>query len=187
MRQRLVLLIAAVALALAGIGTGVFVWRLTRPKPAPKVAVAPIEVKPAPTASPASHVSTIIDAPGDPALVRRTALKAPHEISFAAPVKLGGPSEETGAFYIEEPLAPASGGFLGKFAANGVASEALNVELALNASDAGADAGDDDDGGDLTPENVEAAPAPVANSQQLDAIVGGENGRPQIKQAILRP
>ncbi len=42
--------------------------------------------------------------------------------------------------------------------------------------------GDDDDGGDLTPENAEA-PAPLtgANSQQLDAIEGGENGRPQLK------
>src|SRR5947209_10437734 len=186
MRRRLVLLLAAVALALAGAGAAIFVWRMPRPKPTPKI-VAPIEVKPAPQAAPAPHVSTIIDAPGDPALVRRTALKAPREISFAAPVKLGGPSEETSAFYIEEPLTPASGGFLGKFAANGLASDALNVELALNASAESGEAGDDDDGGDLTPENVEAAPAPVANSQQLDVIAGGENGRPQIKQAILRP
>src|SRR5947209_4267178 len=96
MRWRLVLLLAAVALALAGAGAAVFVWRMPRPKPTPKI-VAPIEVKPAPQAAPASHVSTIIDAPGEP------------------------------------------------------------------------------------------APAPVANSQQLDVIAGGENGRPQIKQAILRP
>ena len=52
---------------------------------------------------------------------------------------------------------------------------------------AGADEDADDDGGDLTPENAAAAPLTGANSQQLDAVAGGDNGRPQLKEAILRP
>ena len=53
---------------------------------------------------------------------------------------------------------------------------------------AGEDVGDDDDGGDLTPDNVEAAPPLTgANTSKIDVIEGGENGRPQLKQTILRP
>ena len=40
----------------------------------------------------------------------------------------------------------------------------------------------------MTPENATpAAPLTGANTQQLDAVAGGENGRPEIKETFLRP
>ena len=181
------LAIAAVALALVALAIGAMVWRLWPPGAKPPTPQPPIPVSPAPQPSPA-HISTIIDLPGDPALIRRAVLKAPQPISLAVPARLtaDAPKSVSDAFYVSEPLTPAGGGYLGKFAANGLEADALNAELAMNEG-AGESAGDDDDGGDLTPENVVVAPLTGANSQQLDAVAGGDNGRPQLKEAMLRP
>ena len=187
MKRGLGFLLAVVSVV-AALGVAAFGWQRWRhaaPALPPKVVQFPVSPAPTATAT-APHVSTIIDAPGDPALVRRAALKAPRQMSLAAPAKLtsAAPKEETEAYYVEEPLTPASGGYLGKFTANGLAADALDAQLAPEGSP---DAGDDDDGGELTPDNVEAAPASGAASQPLDAIPGGDNGRPQLKQAMLKP
>ncbi len=192
MNRRLGVLIAASALLL--IGAVLFsVWRHFSPSPPRQPALPPIPVSPAPQPSAAARVSTIIDLPGDPALVRRASANAPRPIALAVPSSLspGAPLAEFEAFFVREPLTPASGGYLGKFTDNGQQADALNAELAINAGEtqgANSDMGDDDDGGDATPENAQAAaPLTGANSQQLDVIEGGENGRPQLKEAILRP
>ena len=182
-----VLAVVGAILALVGAAFGWWRWRHVALAPPPELVQFPVSPAPTATTTPAApHISTLIDAPGDPALVRRAALKAPRQMSLAAPAKVapGAAKEEAEAYYVEEPLTPASGGYLGKFSANGLATDALNAQLALDGS---VDAGDDDDGGDLTPDNVEAAPQTGGASQPLDAIAGGDNGRPQLKQAMLRP
>ena len=157
MNRRLGALIAAVVL-LAG-GAVVAVW-LVRRRPVPPV-LPPIPVARAPQATPPARASTIIDLPGDPALVRRAAANLPRPIALAVPLTLGaGQSPEFEALYASEPLTPAAGGYLGKFTDNGQQADALNAELAMNAaqaSGAASDAGDDDDGGDATPQKSPAA------------------------------
>jgi murein DD-endopeptidase MepM/ murein hydrolase activator NlpD len=177
---------AAGALALIALAIGAASWRVWRPHP--HATLPPIPVSPAPQPASPARVSTIIDLPGDPALVRRAVLKAPQPLSLAVPARLkaDAPKPQGDAFYVGEPLTPAGGGYLGKFAGNGLEADALNAELAMSASAGGGEDGDDD-GGDLTPENAVAAPLTGANSQQLDAVAGGDNGRPQLKEAILRP
>ena len=187
------LVLAVFALIAMGAGV-VFVWRLsaTHTKP-PSPAIQPIPVARAPQPTPAAKLSTIIDLPGDPALVRRAAQKAPRQLTLAVPAKLtaGAQALESEVFYVNEPLTPAGGGYLGKFTDNGSQADTLNAELAMNSGQAeggGEDMGDDDDGGDQTPDNAEpVAPLTGANSQQLDAVPGGENGQAQIKQVVLRP
>ncbi|HXT08739.1 MAG TPA: M23 family metallopeptidase [Roseiarcus sp.] len=179
MNRRLAVAAGALALALA---FGWLAWRLWRPSP--HTSLPPIPVSPAPQPATPAHISTIIDLPGDPALVRRAVLKAPQPLSLAVPARLtvDAPKSASDAFYISEPLTPAGGGYLGKFTGNGLEAGALSAELATNTGE-----GDDDDGGDLTPQVSVAAPLTGANSQQLEAVAGGDNGRPQLKEAILRP
>jgi murein DD-endopeptidase MepM/ murein hydrolase activator NlpD len=191
MNRRFGALLAASALLIVAAAA---LWLFWRPvSPAPPKPLPPIPVSPAPQSQPAARVSTIIDLPGDPALVRRAAVNSPRPIALAVPSSLssGAPLAEFEAFFVSEPLTPAGGGYLGKFTDNGQQADALNAELAINGGDssgAGQDMGDDDDGGDATPENAQAAaPLTGANSQQLDAIEGGENGRPQLKEITLRP
>jgi murein DD-endopeptidase MepM/ murein hydrolase activator NlpD len=179
-------------LALLAMGAALlFVWRLSATRTRPQVAAQqPIPVAPAPQLTPAPRLSTIIDLPGDPALVRRAAQKAPRQLTLAVPATLspGALKAEEEVFYVNEPLTPASGGYLGKFTDNGSQADTLNAELAMNSGEGGEDMGDDDDGGDMTPENVEpVAPLTGANTQQLDAVPGGENGQPQLKQVTLKP
>ncbi len=189
MNRRLGALIAALALLAVGAGA-VVVWLVVR-NPPPS-ALPPLPVSRAPQPTPSTRASTIIDLPGDPALVRRAAANAPSPITLAVPLTLAGNGQslEFEAFYASEPLTPAAGGYLGKFTDNGQQADALNAELAMNtaqASGAASDVGDDDDGGDAPAQNVQAAPVTGANTQQLDTIEGGENGRPQLKEAVLRP
>ena len=78
------LAIAAGALALIALA-GVVVWRMRLSHS--QKALPPTPVKPAPQPAPA-RISTIIDLPGDPALVRRAVVKAPQPISLAIPARL---------------------------------------------------------------------------------------------------
>ena len=193
MRRLLAIVLAVAALLSLGRAVAWFALRTHNPPPQFGTAMPPIPVSPAPQVTPAARLSTIIDLPGDPALVRRAALKAPRQLTIAAPVQIapGAPQSEAEALYVSEPLAPPGGGYLGKFTGNGQEAEALNAELAVNSAQSAViaqDTGDDDDGGDMTPENAAlAAPLTGANTQQLDAVAGGENGRPEIKETFLRP
>jgi murein DD-endopeptidase MepM/ murein hydrolase activator NlpD len=191
MMRHLGLVLATLAL-LAMAAAVIAVWRLSAMRAKPQVvARPPIEVAPAPQPAPAARLSTIIDLPGDPALVRRASQKAPRPLTLAVPAQLdaGAPRSEEEVFYVNEPLTPAGGGYLGKFADNGSQVDSLNAELAMNSGQGAAeDMGDDDDGGDLTPDNVEPiAPLTGANTQQLDAVPGGDNGQAQIRQVTLKP
>jgi murein DD-endopeptidase MepM/ murein hydrolase activator NlpD len=188
MNRRLGALLAISALLAGGGAIVAAYWRLSAPRPPPSA--PPIPVSPAP--SPAAHASTIIDLPGDPALVQRSVVNAPRPLSLAVPLTLaaGAAKAELDAFFVSESLTPAGGGELWKFTDNGQQADALNAELAMNAAlaaGASQDAGDDDDGGDATPDNAVAAPLTSANSLQLDTIEGGENGRPQLREVTLRP
>ena len=184
-------LVLAMLALLAMSAALVVVWRLSATRLKPQAAAPkPFAVAPAPQPTPAPRLSTIIDLPGDPALVRRAAQKAPRPLTLAVPATLspGAPKAEAEAFYVNEPLTPASGGYLGKFTENGSQADTLNAELAMNSGEGGEDMGDDDDGGDMTPENAEpVAPLTGANTQQLDAVPGGENGQAQLKQVTLKP
>ena len=182
--------LAAAALFLIGVALGLTLWRREAAAPKPVVALPPIPVSRAPQGPPPARTSTIIDLPGDSALVRRAVVKTPQPIVLAVPAALtpGATAQETEALYVSEPLTPAGGGYLGKFTENGELADSLNAELAMNSAEgATQDMGDDDDGGDQTPENAEVTPLTGANSQQLDVIEGGENGRAQLKETILRP
>ena len=66
--------------------------------------------------------------------MRRAALKAPRQLTIAAPVQItpGAPQSEAEALYVSEPLTPPGGGYLGKFTGNGQEADALNAELAVN-------------------------------------------------------
>ncbi len=188
MIRRIVFLLVLCALA-AGGGAAFFIYRRVSPPRPP--AVAPIPVARAPTAP--ARASTIIDLPGDPALIRRSSANAPHPIALAVPLSLaaGAPKDRLDAFFVSEPLTPAGGGDIFKFTDNGQQADALNAEIAMNAAQAAGasdDAGDDDDGGDATLANApNATPLTAANSIQLDTFEGGENGRPQLKEVTLRP
>ena len=183
------LLFGAVVLTLIATSAALVAWRFTFPPPPAHPTTAAIPVAPAPPSAPAGRPSTIIDLPGDPALIRRPAAKAPRSLVLSVAVALTADAlrPETEAFYVREPLTPASGGYLGKFASNGQQADALKAELAMTTTplDAGGEAADDD-GGDLTPDTP-FVPLTSANSQGLDATPGGDNGRAQLKQAILRP
>jgi murein DD-endopeptidase MepM/ murein hydrolase activator NlpD len=181
-------LLALAALALVGAIAALIGWRTLATRPPPPETTA-IPVAPAPQPSSIGRPSTIIDLPGDPALIRRAALKAPRSLTLSVPAALGPDAQraETEAFYVREPLTPASGGYLGKFASNGQQADALKAELDMNAATAETGAEDsDDDGGDMTPATT-FAPLTAANAQSLDASPGGENGRAQLREAILRP
>ncbi len=182
-------LLATIALALIGASAALVAWRFTIVHRVPQQTNAPIPVAPAPKPSLTGRPSTIIDLPGDPALIRRAASRAPRSIALSVPISLTPDAQrpETEAFYVREPLTPASGGYLGKFASNGQVADALKAELAMNAAAPGPGSEDtDDDGGDMTPDTA-LAPLTPSNSQGLDAVPGGDNGRAQLREAILRP
>ncbi len=191
MSRRLSIVLAVSALFLIGAVVALLVWVRLKTPSSFETGLRPIPVSPAPQFTPKIRPSTIIDLPGDPVLVRRATLRAPRPLTVAAPVRLAphAPRPEVDAFYVSEPLTPASGGFLGKFTANGQEADALNTELAINNGQPAAGEGDDDDGGgDMTPEDAApAAPLTGGNSQQLDIVSGGDNGRAQLKETILRP
>src|SRR5689334_16214879 len=77
------------------------------PKPSPPPAEAPA---PGP-------ISTIIDLPGDPVLVRRSTSVAPRSLGVALPAILAAnaPRVESVAYYVNAPLVSTTGGFMGKF------------------------------------------------------------------------
>jgi murein DD-endopeptidase MepM/ murein hydrolase activator NlpD len=139
-------------------------------------------------------VSTIIDLPGDPVLVRRGASLAPRSLGVALPASLdaNAPKVESVAFFINAPLVSTDGGFMAKFpeAAEGaeVADTAVLYEgapVTIDVSDPSS-AGFDDDGGDSTPDYPQASVANDFNSSQLAASIGGSGVRAQIKEAILK-
>jgi murein DD-endopeptidase MepM/ murein hydrolase activator NlpD len=185
----------AVAVAIFMCCAALVGYRLLWRRPAPATAVVAGGPQ-APEAAPpaAGPVSTIIDLPGDPVLVRRGATVAPKSLGVALPASLAAaaPKIDSAAFFVNGPLVSSDGGFMGKFpeAAEGadLADVGLINEGAQLNVDAGAttDAGFDDDGGAATPATAQQSIVTDLNSSQLDVSVGGSNALPQIKEAIIK-
>ena len=186
----------AASLVVLGLCAGLVAWRLVQRQPAPSPAPAIVAVEPArPAVKPQApaKISTIIDLPGDPVLVRRGVVAAPKALRLAAPTKLAAnaPKLDADAFYVSATLVSTDGGYMGKFPEAGQEADSLAAQLAMNsaqmATGAGAAAADsDDDGGDETPSNAPELMLSTANSNQLEVFPGGAEGRPQIKQTLLK-
>jgi hypothetical protein len=145
---------------------------------------------------PGGKVSTIIDLPGDPVLVRRGQVATPpKDVLIAAPARLGQdvPKLVAKAFFINSPLVSTTGGYMGKFQEGGQEADALAIQLAVNSepiasglSQAEIDAGSDDDGGADTPADAQNLILTSANSSRLEIVAPGSQGLPQLKETILR-
>jgi murein DD-endopeptidase MepM/ murein hydrolase activator NlpD len=192
MKRRNVYALLAIGAAIACGCAAIVGYRLTYRPRAPIAVGEPARPE---AAAPAPYaISTIIDLPGDPVLVRRGATVAPKSLRVALPTTLApnAPKVESTVFFISAPLVTSDGGFMGKFpeaaqgadiADAGLVNEATQV--VVNPSDATA-AGFDDDGGANTSDFAQHAMVSDLNSNRLDVSIGGALGQPQIKEAIIR-
>jgi murein DD-endopeptidase MepM/ murein hydrolase activator NlpD len=173
---------------------GLIAWRLTPPRPrapAPPAPVAPSRVA---GPEPPVRLSTIIDLPGDPVLVRRGAVLTPKDALVSVPARLGqqAPQTPAKAFFVNSTLVSSTGGYMGKFQEAGQEAEALAAQLAMNSAQIAAaqnepDYGSDDDGGAETPADAQSQFLTTANSNELEINLGGSRGQPQLKETILKP
>src|SRR5580693_6222738 len=184
----------AASILIACVCAGLVAWRLTPPRPHAPTAPAP--VAPSPVAAPEAPVrlSTIIDLPGDPVLVRRGAVLAPKDALISIPARLGqlAPQTPAKAFFVNSTLVSSTGGYMGKFQEAGQEAEALAAQLAMNSAQIAAaqnepDTGSDDDGGAETPADAQSQFLTTANSNELEINLGGSRGQPQLKETILKP
>ncbi len=190
-------LLLTFALIVFAASAGLIAWKLW-PEQAPKTAA--IETPAAPEtpaaaekgAEPAAHhVSTIIDLPGDPVLVRRTAVSPPHELRVTLPVNLAAsaPKSETAGYFLASPLISPGGGYMGKYtssggeAASAAAQLAYNAAVATQGAAAAATEDSDDDGGADTPANAAAQFLTPENSNQVDITFAS---RPSRQELILK-
>jgi murein DD-endopeptidase MepM/ murein hydrolase activator NlpD len=178
---------------IACVCAGLVAWRLAPPKPQ---APPPAPNAPSPIAAPEPPIrlSTIIDLPGDPVLVRRGAVLAPKDALISVPARLGqeAPKFPAKAFFVNSTLVSTTGGYMGKFQEAGQEAEALTAQLAMNSAQVSAaqnepDTGSDDDGGADTPADAQSQFLTTANSNELEITLGGARGQPQLKETILKP
>jgi murein DD-endopeptidase MepM/ murein hydrolase activator NlpD len=178
---------------IACVCAGLVAWRLAPPKPQ---APPPAPNAPSPIAAPEPPIrlSTIIDLPGDPVLVRRGAVLAPKDALISVPARLGqeAPKFQAKAFFVNSTLVSTTGGYMGKFQEAGQEAEALTAQLAMNSAQVSAaqnepDSGSDDDGGADTPADAQSQFLTTANSNELEITLGGARGQPQLKETILKP
>jgi murein DD-endopeptidase MepM/ murein hydrolase activator NlpD len=178
---------------IACVCAGLVAWRLAPPKPQ---APPPAPNAPSPIAAPEPPIrlSTIIDLPGDPVLVRRGAVLAPKDALISVPARLGqeAPKFPAKAFFVNSTLVSTTGGYMGKFQEAGQEAEALTAQLAMNSAQVSAaqnepDSGSDDDGGADTPADAQSQFLTTANSNELEITLGGARGQPQLKETILKP
>src|ERR1700727_3899395 len=184
----------AASILIACVCAGLIAWRL--PPPSPRAPTAPAPAIPSPVAAPEPPIrlSTIIDLPGDPVLVRRGAVLAPKDALVSVPARLGqqAPQTPAKAFFVNSRLVSTTGGYMGKFQEAGQEAEALAAQLAMNSAQIAAaqnepDTGSDDDGGAETPADAQSQFLTTANSNELEINLGGSRGQPQLKETILKP
>jgi murein DD-endopeptidase MepM/ murein hydrolase activator NlpD len=185
-------LIASILIACAC--AGLIAWRLTPPRPRAPAAPAPAVPSPVAGPEPPVRLSTIIDLPGDPVLVRRGAVLAPKDALISVPARLGqqAPQTPAKAFFVNSTLVSSTGGYMGKFQEAGQEADALAAQLAMNSAQIAAaqtepDYGSDDDGGAETPADAQSQFLTSANSNQIEINLGGSRGQPQLKETILKP
>ena len=183
----------AASIAIACVCGGLIAWRLTPTHepaaPAPALLIPVVE---GPVH--AIRLSTIIDLPGDPVLVRRGPVVAPKDALISVPAKLGqeAPKTPAKALFVYSTLVSTTGGYMGKFQEAGQEAEALAAQLAVNSAQVAAaqnapDYGSDDDGGADTPADAQSQFLTTANSNELEINLGGSRGQPQLKETILKP
>jgi murein DD-endopeptidase MepM/ murein hydrolase activator NlpD len=193
-RRNMVLLAigAAIVCLCVGLVAHRFIWR--RPTPAPTVVSTQREASEGEAPPTTGPISTIIDLPGDPVLVRRGVTAAPRSFRVVLPITLAAnaPKVESTAFFVNTQLASSNGGFMGKFLEAAPGADVADPEVAnagtqlvVDASDAAA-AGFDDDGGASTPDSPQLSMVTDLNSSQLGVSIGGSNAKPQIREAIIR-
>ena len=183
----------AASIVIACVCAVLIAWRLTPThEPAAPAPALPIPVVAAP--EPPIRLSTIIDLPGDPVLVRRGAVLAPKDALISVPARLSQPAPQTPAkaLFVSSTLVSTTGGYMGKFQEAGQEAEALAAQLAMNSAQAAAaqntpDYGSDDDGGADTPADAQSQFLTTANSNELEINLGGSRGQPQLKETILKP
>jgi murein DD-endopeptidase MepM/ murein hydrolase activator NlpD len=182
----------AASILIACVCAALIAWRLTPPRPQP-TPPAPVPV-PVAAPEPSVRLSTIIDLPGDPVLVRRGAVLAPKDALISVPARLGqqAPQTPAKAFFVNSTLVSSTGGYMGKFQEAGQEAEALAAQLAMNSAQIAAaqnepDYGSDDDGGAETPADAQSQFLTTANSNELEINLGGSRGQPQLKETILKP
>jgi Peptidase family M23 len=175
---------------------GLIAWRLAglQPSRPPPAAVGP--AKPVAASRPPAKISPIIDAPGEPVLVRRGVVTAPKDVLIAVPAKVSqdAPKLKTAAYFVNSTLVSTTGGYMGKFPETGQDADALAFQLAVNSDQSTAaltqaqiDAGSDDDSAGADPAAyAQGEPLTGANSNQLEVNPGGPQGRPQLRETILR-
>ena len=180
----------AASILIACVCAALIAWRLTPPRPQP-TPPAPVPVA---APEPSVRLSTIIDLPGDPVLVRRGAVLAPKDALISIPARLGqqAPQTPAKAFFVNSTLVSSTGGYMGKFQEAGQEAEALAAQLAMNSAQIAAaqnepDYGSDDDGGAETPADAQSQFLTTANSNELEINLGGSRGQPQLKETILKP
>ncbi len=184
----------AASILMACVCAGLVAWRLTPPRPQPPVPPAPVAPSPVATPEPPIRLSTIIDLPGDPVLVRRGAVLAPKDALVSVPARLGqqAPQTPAKAFFVNSTLVSSTGGYMGKFQEAGQEADALAAQLAMNSAQIATaqnepDTGSDDDGGAETPADAQSQFLTSANSNQLEINLGGSRGQPQLKETVLKP
>jgi murein DD-endopeptidase MepM/ murein hydrolase activator NlpD len=184
----------AASILIACACAGLVAWRLAPPRPHTPAPPAPIPPSPVAAPEPPVRLSTIIDLPGDPVLVRRGAVLAPKDALIAVPARLGqqAPQTPAKAFFVNSTLVSSTGGYMGKFQEAGQEAEALAAQLAMNSAQIAAaqneaDYGSDDDGGAETPADAQSQFLTTANSNELEVNLGGSRGQPQLKETILKP
>jgi murein DD-endopeptidase MepM/ murein hydrolase activator NlpD len=193
-RRNMVLLAigAAIVCLCVGLVAHRFIGR--RPAPAPAVVSTQREASEGEAPPTTGPISTIIDLPGDPVLVRRGVTAAPRSFRVVLPITLAAnaPKVESTAFFVNTQLASSNGGFMGKFLEAAPGADVADPEVAnagtqlvVDASDAAA-AGFDDDGGASTPDSPQLSMVTDLNSSQLGVSIGGSNAKPQIREAIIR-
>jgi murein DD-endopeptidase MepM/ murein hydrolase activator NlpD len=188
-----------ISILIACLCTGLIARRLATFRPdaqSPPAATAqkkPTEIVANP--QPAPKVSTIIDLPGDPVLVRHGEVSTPKELLIAVPAKLSQdvPKLVSKAYLVNSTLVSTAGGYMGKFPEAGQEADALAVQLAVNSAQragvetqAQIDAGSDDDGGADTPVDAQNLILTSDNSNQLEIGAAGSQGAAQLKELILR-
>jgi murein DD-endopeptidase MepM/ murein hydrolase activator NlpD len=184
----------AASILIACACAGLIAWRLAPPRPHAPAPPAPVAPSPVAGPEPRVRLSTIIDLPGDPVLVRRGAVLAPKDALISVPAKLGQQAPQTlaKAFFVNSTLVSSTGGYMGKFQEAGQEAEALAAQLAMNSAQIAAaqtepDYGSDDDGGAETPADAQSQFLTTANSNELEINLGGSRGQPQLKETILKP
>ena len=193
-RGRLGFALLAASLGVAGVCGALIFWRLSlRPHGGESAPPSPVAfpVKPAPLRPIGlERASTVIDLPGDPLLVRRTAVSAPRDFPVSLPTRLDlkAPKVDSAALYVASALLSADSGAMVKFSDAGQEANVLAFQIAANAAalsgDSNLDSGaTDDDGGAETPLQPEAASPAPASSNSVEIRLPDA---PAIKTVVVR-